>query len=300
MLIENIMSRSVLTAQRDATITDICKLMKENHMGSVVILNNKKPTGIITERDIVNSVSSIGITLINLKASDIMKEPLITLSPKDEVKSAASLMREKHIRRIPIIHNKILVGIVTAGDVLRSIQKELFDSHIKSARLEKEIARDGLTGLYTHKYFNIILKKEVERVKKYDGYLSLVLVDIDHFKQVNDIYGHSAGSKILKDIAKIITKNTSSINIISRYGGDEFAIIAPISGIERANQMGERFRRIIENTKFYYNKKRINITISVGISFWKKNMKSSIQLIDSADKALYVSKRNGRNKVTHI
>ncbi|OGS46785.1 MAG: hypothetical protein A2539_09590 [Elusimicrobia bacterium RIFOXYD2_FULL_34_15] len=73
MLIENIMSRSVLTAQRDATITDICKLMKENHMGSVVILNNQKPMGIITERDIVNSVSSIGISLFNLKASDIMK-----------------------------------------------------------------------------------------------------------------------------------------------------------------------------------------------------------------------------------
>lgn len=300
MLIKSIMSRSVITGKRNTPLVKICRLMKEKYIGSVVIVEGRRPVGIVTERDIVNAVVDYGDSIVELNARDIMKAPVFTQSPETEIHTATESMKNRRIRRIPVTRKDRIVGIVTYGDILRFMKKELADSHVQVKKLKGEVDRDGLTGVFTQKYFRDALKREVKRVKRYGGSLSLLMIDIDHFKDINDTYGHDAGDLVLVRIVSLIRENVRDINIICRYGGDEFAVIAPISDVHGAQRMGERLRKTAEKTVFTYKRKRIKAMLSIGIASWSSTMKTGQGLIIAADQALYKSKHNGRNIVSFI
>jgi len=298
MLVESVMSRTVFTAGIGDTVLEVCRNMKSNHAGSVVVLDRGRSVGMITERDIVFTLANIGPSIVNLKAGNIMKSPLITMTPRQSLRAAARLLREKRIRRIPVVEKGRLVGIATAGDILRGIQLELVSSSIRTSLLEKEIYHDGLTGAFNFKFFRLALEREVKHLKQYGGVLSLLMIDVDFFKQINDSYGHAAGDVVLKRISALMKNNTGQINVVCRYGGDEFAVISPISDLDRARQRAERFRMLVEKEKFIHNRQSFNVTLSIGVAAWKRNMKNASDLVNAADKALYISKRQGRNRVT--
>lgn len=300
MLIKDIMSRSVITANGSALVVDVCKMMEQHHIGSVIIVKDKIPLGIITERDIVNFIASGGHSMMNITASLIMKHPVFTTHPKMDIKKTLEFMINKRIRRLPIVEHKRLAGIVTYGDILREIQKELAEANINTEKLKLEVARDGLTHLYTQKYFKNFLDREVERVKRYGGVLSVLMIDVDHFKKINDTFGHDAGDYILQKVSFLINHNVRKINVVGRYGGDEFAIIAPISDIEGTKRLGERLRQFVEQTKFHYLGKIIKVTLSVGVASWGTSIQDGRGLLIKADEALYKSKRGGRNLVSWI
>jgi diguanylate cyclase (GGDEF)-like protein len=299
-LIEQVMSRNVVTADKNMLISGICKKMQTSHVGSVVIVKDKIPAGIITERDIVNSIALKGNNILSQTAASIMKTPVFSLHPKEKLKKAVDYMVERRIRRLPIVKKGILAGIITYGDILRVIQKELSEFYTKTEELKSQIDKDGLTHVYSQKYFKAALDKEVERVKRYGGFLSLLMIDIDHFKKINDTYGHDAGDSVLQKTAFLIRKNTRKINLVARYGGDEFAVIAPISDIEGVRRLGERLRFFVERTKFHYSDKIIKVTLSIGAASWDNTIQDGRQLIIKADKALYKSKHSGRNAVSWI
>jgi diguanylate cyclase (GGDEF)-like protein len=227
-----------------------------------------------------------------------MIKNLVTLSPKQDIKEALQVMIDKRIRRLPICEKKNLVGILTYGDVMREILKELAEVNVKAQKLRKEASRDGLTGLFNQKHFKILLQNQLERVKRYGGILTLMMVDVDHFKKVNDQYGHDAGDFILQRVANLIRRNTRKVNIVGRYGGDEFGIIAPISDVEGVRRLGERLRALVERTRFRYKNEVLKVTLSIGVAGWDKSMQSGRDLIVKADKALYQSKKAGRNAVS--
>src|SRR5512145_1822256 len=116
MHIEAVMSRTVFTANAGDTVLEVCRNMKANHAGSVVVLDRGRSVGMITERDVVFTLASIGASIANLKAGNIMKSPLITMTPRQSLRAAGQLLREKRIRRIPVVDKGRLVGIATAGD----------------------------------------------------------------------------------------------------------------------------------------------------------------------------------------
>jgi len=295
----NIMSRSVITAPGNTSVQEICRLMEKHKIGSVVIVKEKTVLGIITERDIVSFIGQHGSYLLaQKKAFEVMVSPVFTMSPKHETRAAMQFMAAKRIRRLPITENKRLVGIITYGDIIREIQKDLAEAQLKTQQLKLEISRDGLTHVFTQKYFKTFLDREVERVKRYSGLLALLMVDIDHFKKINDTYGHDAGDYILVKVSELIRKNTRKINVIGRYGGDEFAVIAPISDVESAKRLGDRLRQFVEQTKFHYQGKIIRATLSIGVAGWDKSIVDGRGLIVKADKALYKSKHAGRNAVS--
>jgi diguanylate cyclase (GGDEF)-like protein len=298
MMIESVMSRTVLTAAPDASFSDICKLMKEHNTGSVVILDRDRPVGIISERDVVITIASRGVSALDLKAHHVMKSPLITLPPATTLARAAKIMRDRKIRRLPVVKSGRLAGIVTSGDVLRGIQLELGSSRQETNVLKQAVYRDGLTGVFNQKYFKAAMSMALAHMQKYGGFLSLIMIDVDHFKQINDIYGHSAGDMVLKRVAGILRDNTGQVNAVCRFGGDEFAVISAIGDLERAVERAERFRKIVEETKFAYDRHVLTVTLSIGVAAWRKNMMHATALINAADKALYISKKNGRNRVS--
>lgn len=299
MDIESIMSRTVITGLPDSGLTELCSLMNENYIGSVVIVNGTKPVGIVTERDVVRAVAEYG-NVDHLKAEDIMDSPVLTRPPAADIHETMEFMKNNRIRRLPITIEGDLTGIVTYGDILRYMKKALSDSHVVVRNLRTEVDRDKLTGVYSRAYFDRVFAKEVSRVKKYGGSLSLLMIDVDNFKEINDRYGHAGGDNVLTQIASILQLNVREINSVCRFGGDEFSVIAPISDIHGASRMAERLRQVVEAAILFQGEDELKLTLSIGVASWQGSMNTANGLLIAADTALYASKKNGRNRVSTV
>ena len=158
---------------------------------------------------------------------------------------------------------------------------------------------DELTGVYNRRFFNEILSKQLSLAKRRNEHLSLVILDLDHFKSLNDTYGRSAGDRILQQIARILSDSVSKSDIVARYGGEEFAIIMPTLYTTKALVKADGIRQIIEYTNFddIVQGKTINLTVSMGISSFPEHGTEQETLIKFANKAVYRAKEEGRNRV---
>ncbi|MBQ6516823.1 diguanylate cyclase [bacterium] len=172
---------------------------------------------------------------------------------------------------------------------------------IKSRDFEhqyKLATTDGLTELYNHRYFQDMMKQQIEQSKRYNSKFSLIMIDIDYFKQFNDKYGHQAGDAVLKQVAQILKRNTRVSDYVCRYGGEEMAIILPNTGIEETLKNAERIRKAVEETPFKLSlNQEGQVTISLGISSYNGDEETAQDIIKRADNALYKAKENGRNQV---
>jgi diguanylate cyclase (GGDEF)-like protein len=157
---------------------------------------------------------------------------------------------------------------------------------------------DTLTGLYNRRYFEERFGVETQKSFHSGTPLSLVMVDIDHFKKVNDTFGHTGGDQVLCKTSSLLKNSIRKKDTVARYGGEEFILILPEAGLEESFIIAERIRRLVENTFFEIGQAQVNLTISMGISnFPSHRAKSKEELVRMADQALYDAKRGGRNKV---
>lgn len=213
---------------------------------------------------------------------------------------------------IPIIYEKDVIGIfaVTSKepDAISSFQGHLLNivadqaaMSITNAQLHREVERlaitDGLTDLYNHKHFQERLTKEFQRIERIPHSLSLMIIDIDHFKRINDAYGHPTGDTVLVKLAAILRKILRGIDVLARYGGEEFAAVLINTETSGAKKMAERLRSHVMNNPFYVDEKKLTITLSVGIATYPYDAATKEELISKADQALYYAKKNGRNQV---
>ncbi|MGW6146538.1 diguanylate cyclase [Bacillus mycoides] len=180
------------------------------------------------------------------------------------------------------------ITFVSASYVLQS--NELFQTMRHYATI------DALTNLGNVRQFDLEMNRHIGNKHMKNDSLCLLLIDIDHFKYVNDTYGHPAGDEVLKQVGRILFENAPFQNLVFRKGGEEFALLLPKKGLAFGTRIGEQIRLAVEKHSFQLqNGEKIKITVSVGLSEYKK---SPEQFIQSADDALYYSKRNGRNKVS--
>ncbi|MFH2065496.1 MAG: sensor domain-containing diguanylate cyclase [Pseudomonadota bacterium] len=160
--------------------------------------------------------------------------------------------------------------------------------------------RDGLTGIFNRRYLETKLEEEFDRHIRYNRPLSLIMLDIDHFKEVNDNYGHQAGDFILKSLATLIDERIRVVDIVARYGGEEFCCLLPETTAESALALAEFLRMGVEAEIYHFKDKSIKITISQGVSDLNSNVDTAEMLLKLADDGLYEAKRAGRNKVSMI
>lgn len=166
------------------------------------------------------------------------------------------------------------------------------------SKLIERASMDSLTELYNHRYFQERMKKEIHRADRYNHPLSIVMLDIDHFKLINDSYGHIVGDAILKEFANLLTHQARDMDIIARYGGEEFAIILPETPLDCAMQVAERIRLATKAYVFKINKHApVSITVSLGVAQFPIHSKESDGIIMAADLAMYRAKSMGRNHV---
>jgi diguanylate cyclase (GGDEF)-like protein len=212
---------------------------------------------------------------------------------------------------IPLVYENTLLGLflMLSEDrgFLDGYQTDLLkvmcnqaSASIANARLHEKIERlataDGLTGLLNHRVFQEKLSGELLRLKRLSGPLSLLLIDIDFFKKVNDTHGHPVGDLVLKGVAGVIRAGIRDIDIPARYGGEEFAVILPATDGEAARKIAERLREEVKAKSFRTENGTVRVTMSIGIATSPSDAKGKEELIEKADRALYYAKHNGRDR----
>ena len=169
------------------------------------------------------------------------------------------------------------------------------------AQYHEEIYRlmtvDGLTELHNKRFFTESLEKEMSRAKRYERSFSLVLFDIDHFKKINDTYGHLAGDAVLRQLGALVRGRVRRDDVPARTGGEEFAVILPEVGKDGAALLADKLRRAVADSSFRFEGTLIPVTISLGVAEWEEDVTDPADLVKRADEKLYEAKRGGRNRV---
>jgi diguanylate cyclase (GGDEF)-like protein len=205
------------------------------------------------------------------------------------------------------------------GATQTDLYREVHELKAEVARLSEELARrqlerteltqvihelteislrDPLTGLFNRRGLEERLTEEFARARRYGAPLSLIMIDIDHFKRVNDRHGHMVGDIAISHVARLLTKGRRASDIAARYGGEELVLLLPHTPLEGAMSLAERLRHQIEETPYRAGEAEDHLTASLGVAVYERAMREPMALLEAADRALYRSKREGRNRVS--
>lgn len=188
-----------------------------------------------------------------------------------------------------------LLAKIRAGKRIVDLGKKLL---VLNKQLELLSITDGLTKLYNRRFFQDQLLRAFDQSFRYQRPLSVALVDIDKFKSINDTYGHSVGDRILEGVSTILAQSARSTDLVTRYGGDEFAIAAPETNASDAFQFAERIRLRVASMRMQVEDQDVEVRVSIGLSSAPDDeYRNAMQMIDAADRALYRAKQNGRDRV---
>ncbi len=205
----------------------------------------------------------------------------------------------EELGKLNVSYEQLILELKRSKEKAEGLALELQKANDK---LRELATKDGLTGLYNHRYFQEALDKEINRALRYDKPLTLILLDIDFFKKINDQYGHPVGDNVLKYISAIMQKAMRETDLVARYGGEEFAAILPETDLKGSAVMAERLRRAVEAAEFPADGLKIKATISIGVTSFHttSGKEGKAAFINAADKALYHSKESGRNKTSVV
>ncbi len=259
----------VKTGYRTRSI--LCVPMKnfpENIIGAIQVLNKKSGSFQAEDEALLTALASqAAVAIDNADLYQKLHELNISLERKVEERTSE---------------------LVRANERLSVLNRELEESAIT----------DGLTQVFNRRYFMDRLRQEVKRAYRYGTPVSLLMFDIDHFKQVNDTFGHQAGDAVLIGVTQLIKARLRGTDLLARYGGEEFCLICAAMDQGEAAMLAERLREAIAGSRFEHGSKPITITVSIGIGSWKKTLRDNHEeLIRMADEALYRAKAEGRNRV---
>lgn len=191
-----------------------------------------------------------------------------------------------------------IIGMTVVAAVSFLLMSYIMKSNMMYYNMESAGSIDFLTGVYNVRSFDFALQRACEHAKNTNSCISLLYIDIDHFKQVNDTYGHISGDKVLRDFAHLLVEESRDIDIVSRNGGEEFSIILKNCRQASALQIADRLREKVEQTQFIsVEGDAIHVTVSIGIASYPENASDIEKLIILSDKALYSAKESGRNRV---
>jgi len=234
------------------------------------------------------------LTLRSQGVEDINKAMLLVIRSKTLLQGIIVLFNEPGNDFRGGINNKNLHFLLDQSSLA-------IDNAARYAMARNLVNTDELTGLYNYRYLGIALEREIKRTERYASSLSLIFLDLDLFKNVNDTYGHLIGSKVLKEVGLLLKKMTREVDFVFRYGGDEFTIILVETGIAGAAVVAERIRNSIEVHDFLADEGfKIKMTACLGYACYPIDSKSKTELLELSDQAMYHGKLSGKNVVYHV
>ncbi|MFH2091390.1 MAG: diguanylate cyclase [Pseudomonadota bacterium] len=277
--------------EKDHPLT-LCRADSVKH--TLDLMTKEKIDLIITDYRLTDGT---GFDLMDmLKQKDFYQPVIFVTSCGDETIAARALKdgAYDYITRAALDENILIKTIFNALEK-QNLQREIAGAYQRLAVLS---TRDSLTRLYNRRYFDQTIETEISKVKRYGSELSVCMIDLDNFKQINDQFGHLVGDKVLSKTAGILNDMVRECDVACRYGGEEFGLILPKTYSRDAFLMGERIRKSIAGNLYKHDKTNIGVTVSIGIASYNQEKNSSIScLIHQADMALYNAKAKGRNRV---
>ncbi len=301
------LGRRMKWVKKDAKIFSLLEDMVSNLYDNVVVVEDLKPIGIFTTKDIMSLIKN-NIDL-NVEIEKHMSSPVQSINKNFSIREALSFLKEKHFKRVIVVDDDgLLSGIISQKELIaltyskwsslmKEYQKELRDINTKlqSKNIEYEnlASTDALTGLYNrHKFTQLYLSSYESMVQRHNK-MSVILLDIDHFKKVNDIFGHNIGDITLVEVSKILLAALRGVDIVCRWGGEEFIILLPTADLNGAILIAQKLHKSVKEVKV---DKVGAITASFGVSEVREGEEMQ-DAINRADKALYLAKKSGRDCV---
>ncbi|MCP4650458.1 MAG: GGDEF domain-containing protein [PVC group bacterium] len=291
---------AVLVIEKDENLRETTvAFLREKGYGASGICGNEKVVSLL--KNAVFPVIVAGVCLDNSEDIEIIRQ--IRRISGD--RSKLILMSDNRIDKFYSEEIEEMVDDYVYMPVKLNVLANVVTRNADILKLEKKVdyyrdlaLHDDLTHLYNHRYFTTALEREVARTLRSGQPLALLMIDVDNFKYLNDTYGHDVGDKVLEKTADVLQMSLRGIDVLCRYGGEEFVIILPETCKEKAINAAERLAVIVENTRIYANDTdKINVTISIGVAVLPQNISSKESLMRCADQALYDAKHSGKNRV---
>ncbi len=241
----------------------------------------------------------------HLKDPDLSKAPLswclqtkdgncrhfkLLLEPLSEISPVSCLLMMQEITE----QETALLLLKAKNDEL---QRRLSDIERLKNRIREQSIRDPLTNLYNRRFLNEFMERELALARRNQKPLAVVMLDLDHFKQLNDQFGHQTGDKVIEMVARHLLRQSRRTDILFRYGGEEFLVILPNTTAVQAGHLAENWRLHVEQAQVFAKHQPVNITLSAGVAVYPEHGTTAFNLIQAADDALYQAKAAGRNQV---
>ncbi|NIP29919.1 MAG: diguanylate cyclase [Candidatus Dadabacteria bacterium] len=284
----------LLTSSEDVILTNKSFFHAQSLVGLVSDSNKSLSFPDISERskhrDVFNKEIDLALGIKSIKSALIF--PISTSDDKKEDIFGATFIGRT--QKYEFNEEQRQLSRILIQQAAKAIR---YSTNVKEI---KELAiKDGLSGLYNHRHFKELFSNIISRALRYPEKVSLILIDFDNFKQINDEYGHLAGDKIIKEIGKTIMESTRDIDISARYGGDEFAILLPNTNDHGSVVVANKIKSGFKNKEIIYNDVEIQAKFSVGIATFPDDAETIDQLFKKADSALYEAKRMGKDIILH-
>lgn len=300
-------NKPICKVKENTKTLDVLFKMVENTMDNIIVEKENKPIGIITTKDVMRLLKSSSD--LSLDITNYMTTPLQTLEETATLKEAITFMTKKHFKRIVVVNaDGEIVSIILQRELISlsyskwaTIMKEYSNElsqinellNKKTKKYEQMASIDQLTGLYNRYKFTELFVSLYATMVKRENDMSLIMLDIDHFKNINDTYGHNIGDKVLIEISKILKKNSRKVDIIGRWGGEEFVILIPTANIEDTEKIANNIRLAIKESNIIED---VQVTASFGVTQIKLGDTLEIA-VNRADEALYEAKDSGRDNI---
>ena len=273
----------------NASLADTAQELIDQRVGALVVANEaNQMLGIVSERDLIPSIASYTemTNAFSAPVSEIMTRDVITCEPNDEVAFILRQMNEHAIRHMPVIEHGELVGVLSIRELTKAYEA-----------LQIEANTDPLTQVSSRRPFLRTLEAEFERAQRFAHSLAVAMLDIDHFKRVNDTYGHDAGDQALRVLAGLMISEFRTIDFVGRLGGEEFALVFPETELQGATVACERLLANVRAAEVRLDSATIKLTASVGVSGMTEYTANGAALLTRADELLYAAKNDGRDCV---
>lgn len=299
--------RRMKWVSKEERISDIVSDMLDSAYDNVIVVDNLKPIGILTTKDIMLLIKNR--VDLNVAVKTHMSTPVDTINKKSTIKDALNFIKKKRYKRAVVVDdNGNLSGVISQKELIsltysnwvvlmKEYQEELNEINAllkdKNKEYETIASTDPLTGLYNRYKFSELFMSSFVSMTQRDNDMSLIILDVDDFKQVNDIYGHNIGDKALVQVSHALLKTLRNVDIVCRWGGEEFVVLLPTASLDNAIYLAEKIRAYIEQLEIDVVGK---VTASFGVAKVAKTDEMQ-DVINRADKALYLAKESGKNCV---
>lgn len=274
----------------ETSLKEVATKLIELRIGALVVCDaDGNLQGIVSERDLIPIIAEPDGLSDQTPVDQVMTRVVITCNLDDDVAKILNVMNANSIRHIPVMEEGKLAHMVSIRELTTAYEM-----------LRKEAETDPLTELSNRRPFLRALEKEFARAKRFRHSMSVAMLDVDHFKSVNDTYGHDAGDQVLKAISDILVSEFRTIEHIGRLGGEEFAVIFPETDTEGAHAACARVLGKIQSTLTPVDGAKIGVTASIGTAEVTAKARDGATVLKWADERLYEAKRGGRNCVVSV